>query len=247
MGTLRSETYDAGGFLIDRLRDSNLLAHMLHDGGDIMLMQLQTGERVSVQMIESGIPVYEIRKIVEANSAKGVYTLFMLWASMMVPDDGKMFKWADWMDTFNALNDGCVYAYDIFNGEVFLFSVQFHGQGDFRQTEYGTTVRAGHIACREIEIDLPDFKGTYKVAYFERAPYEGRQQEILNAVPLTTLELCYGLLGVAPGDDRETVKKAYRMMARRIHPDTHPDDPEAHDQMQKLNIAYNTIMKTFDS
>ncbi len=245
MGSIRSETYEAGGFLIERLRDANAMAYMLHDGGDIMLFQLPGGERVSVQFIESGIPLYEIRGIIQDNSAKGIHTLFMLWASMMVPDDGRMFKWADWMEAFEALNEGMVYAYDVFNGEVFLFSVRFYGQGSHRQTEWGTTVRAGHIGVRETTVDMPGFAGTFRTAFFQRAASDGRQHDLMGSVPLTTLELCYALLGVAPGDDRETIKKAYRMLARRYHPDTNPDE-NAHEQMQKLNQAYDTILRSLE-
>ena len=37
----------------------------------------------------------------------------------------------------------------------------------------------------------------------------------------------YELLGVARGADPDTIKSAYRRLAKDFHPDTNPGDPEA--------------------
>ena len=51
----------------------------------------------------------------------------------------------------------------------------------------------------------------------------------------------FEVLGVPRDADEETVTKAYRSLARRYHPDTHPDDPVAESRMKEINAAYEEI------
>src|SRR5690242_726939 len=132
MGLIRIETYHAGGYLIEGLWQTGQIRQMLHDGADIILFEKITGEKVSVHLIDSGIELYEIRKILNENAEQGIYTLFMLWGVMMVPPQGKVFRMTEWMDAFLALNQGCAYAYDIIDGEIYLYPVYFRGVGDLR-------------------------------------------------------------------------------------------------------------------
>jgi hypothetical protein len=219
---------------------------MLHDGGDIFLFETASGEKVSIHMIESGIPVYEIRKTLNENSRQGIHTLFMLWCSMMVPDDGQMFKMTDWMQAFIALNGDRIYAYDIFDSEVYLFQVYFHQQGNSTRylVEYGLTIRAGRLAYKELDFRLAPDDLAWKIAYFGLPKYDPHDV-MTGAAALSGLEAAYALLGVDSGDDRDTVKRAYRLLARRYHPDQNPD-PLAHQYMQRLNDAYQRVLAALD-
>jgi hypothetical protein len=51
----------------------------------------------------------------------------------------------------------------------------------------------------------------------------------------------YNALGVEPGADEATVKKAYRRKALETHPDHHPDDPQAAAKFHAVNIAYDAL------
>jgi len=51
----------------------------------------------------------------------------------------------------------------------------------------------------------------------------------------------YDLLGVSTNTDSGGIKKAYYKAARKCHPDKNPDDPEAHDNFQKLGQAYQVL------
>lgn len=50
----------------------------------------------------------------------------------------------------------------------------------------------------------------------------------------------YDLLGVAPSASQDTVKKRYRELARKYHPDINPL-PEAAQQIKTINEAYHTL------
>ncbi|KAH8074486.1 hypothetical protein JL721_2048 [Aureococcus anophagefferens] len=49
------------------------------------------------------------------------------------------------------------------------------------------------------------------------------------------------LLSVAPGDDDEAIKKKYRKLALKNHPDKNPDDPKATEKFQKIAEAYKCL------
>ena len=42
----------------------------------------------------------------------------------------------------------------------------------------------------------------------------------------------YSVLGITPGADDETIKKAYRQKCKQYHPDLHPDDPSAEEHFK---------------
>lgn len=50
----------------------------------------------------------------------------------------------------------------------------------------------------------------------------------------------YELLGVARDADTDTIKKAYRKQARRLHPDVNPD-PETQEQFKEVSRAYEVL------
>jgi molecular chaperone DnaJ len=52
----------------------------------------------------------------------------------------------------------------------------------------------------------------------------------------------YKVLGLSPGASQEEIKKAYRQMAKKYHPDLHPNDPKATEKMNEINEAYDMLM-----
>ncbi len=52
----------------------------------------------------------------------------------------------------------------------------------------------------------------------------------------------YRVLGVPVGASKQQIRRQYRRLVRRLHPDLRRDDPEAHEEMVRLNRAYQILM-----
>lgn len=68
----------------------------------------------------------------------------------------------------------------------------------------------------------------------------------------TALNDPYKILGVAPTASADDIQKAYRKLAKKLHPDLNPGNPEAEEKFKKVAGAYDLIgdaekRKRFDS
>ena len=51
----------------------------------------------------------------------------------------------------------------------------------------------------------------------------------------------YMVLGMDKNATQEDIKKAYRKLARKLHPDLNPNDKEAHKKFQQINEANEVL------
>ena len=69
---------------------------------------------------------------------------------------------------------------------------------------------------------------------------------LLLALPLLALALAaedyYGLLGLERDADDRQIKKAYRRLSKKYHPDKNPDDDSAHHRFVQVSEAYDVLI-----
>ena len=51
----------------------------------------------------------------------------------------------------------------------------------------------------------------------------------------------YKILEVDKSASKDDIKKSYRRLAKKYHPDLHPDDKNAQDKFKELNEAYEVL------
>ena len=62
-----------------------------------------------------------------------------------------------------------------------------------------------------------------------------------NRIMAVKFKEYYEVLGVPHTATADEIKKAYRTLARKYHPDVNPDDPTAEDKFKELNEAYEVL------
>src|SRR2546430_16074166 len=60
-------------------------------------------------------------------------------------------------------------------------------------------------------------------------------------MPTATKKDYYETLGVARGADTEDIRKAYRKLARKYHPDLNPGDKTSEERFKKVQEAYDVL------
>ena len=58
---------------------------------------------------------------------------------------------------------------------------------------------------------------------------------------LYSLSAAYDILGIVPGADDQAIKRAYRRLAKKYHPDVNKNDPEAEKCFKKIQWAYDLL------
>ncbi|KAL5078000.1 hypothetical protein RYX36_016984, partial [Vicia faba] len=69
--------------------------------------------------------------------------------------------------------------------------------------------------------------------------YFGASRSIHGSAPLA--RDFYDLLVVNKNAGSSEIKKAYYGLSKKLHPDTHKDDPEAEKKFQEVSLAYEVL------
>lgn len=236
---MRFDTHRISAFLVHELQKARPLLRVTDDGGDLIHVSTSSGETIYIYLIESPITVYEITGIVEANTAAGIHSLFILWCDLFLPVEGSRYRPNDWMATLLALGNDLIYGFDPYGGDKLIFPVYFEGAGIERHVRYGKPVNVAWLHVTQVSTRSMYVSGTWRMADFE--PLSAEQREHLH----DPLSAYYRVLGLHRHVSREGVKRAYRRLARQYHPDI-DQTPEATARMQQINDAYERIMRAYD-
>ncbi|TVR21599.1 MAG: hypothetical protein EA396_07695 [Anaerolineaceae bacterium] len=248
---MRYFTYSVGAYLVNELDIAGAVDKILHDGRDIIYLRLVTGEKLMIHLIDSYIPLYEIKNTVTQNTANGDHTLFILWADMLLPDHGRMVELEDWHRGLMALFDGRIYAYKRYMQKLYVFPVHFDAipYSAFRRVRYGEPIDVGALRCYHAEVEMDGLRGGFYATSFDGDPdayHRQRADHIETPINVDQLAGHFAVLGLSVGADKAAVKAAFRERARQVHPDINTTDTDAHQKMQALNIAYQTILKAIE-
>jgi DnaJ-domain-containing protein 1 len=109
------------------------------------------------------------------------------------------------------------------------------------------------ISDEELEAELERRRAAREAAAKARVRAEAPRAQPRSQTPpprpapADDLRRAYASLEVPPGSDFETVRKAYRTLMRKYHPDRHAQSPEkqkaATELAQKLTQAYKLLEK----
>lgn len=257
---MRFDVHKVRTYLVNELNEATrTVADVRHDGTDIILVDLMTGESIMIYLIERLLPVNELKEILNDNTAKNLHTLFVLWADMLLPQENQHYLPEEWMEALLTLYNGKIYGYDSYGPYASVFPVHFQPATGFEYfVTYGDAIQASHLHCDYVHVDTRFLKGFWRVADFaERAqPDEAqagaanrrsggpRQGVSLNA-RRNSLTAYFAVLELKPDADRAAVRRAYYRLARRYHPDV-STSPDSTARMQQINEAYQRIMALFD-
>ncbi|MEC7208122.1 MAG: J domain-containing protein [Pseudomonadota bacterium] len=60
----------------------------------------------------------------------------------------------------------------------------------------------------------------------------------------TEQKKAFALFELTPDSDQETIKKRYKELAKKLHPDHNRSDPKAEDRLKEINLAYTVLRKS---
>lgn len=256
---VRFDTYNASAHFVRQLEQSGKVA-VVHDGGDNLLVQLISGEMISVYLIETVIPPYEIKLTISDNNAAGIYTLFVIWSEMFLPENNSIIQPDEWLTALYTLYGDKVYAFSVYGKDIHIFPVYFERHGRERLIRYGADVNVANFGCDiRVVSEIAMLSGTWRIADFDHPAADGsastqkKQRKQQNghskhgeAAPQSQRGgTPWEVLGIETDTDQATVKRVYRRLARQYHPDTNHSADATH-QMQYLNEAYDSLMRSFE-
>lgn len=248
---MRFDVHKVRTYLINQLNEAtDTVASIQHDGTDIIILQLYTGESVVIHLVERLMPINEIRDTLNENTAAGLHTIFVLWSDMLLPHEDQYHLAEDWMEVLLTLYQGKIYGYDSYGPYASVFPAYFEkaSSGLEYYVTYGDAIKASHLRCDQIHIETRYLTGTWRVADFsgEAARSSGQQRAngSLNFRRHSLAEY-FALLEISPNADRDAVRQAYRQLARLHHPDI-SSAPDSTNRMQEINEAYQRIMEQFE-
>lgn len=209
---------------------------------DISLrVRMRLGEKVVIYVEDTVPAMATLKARFERNTLAGQHTLVIV-AQDALPTSGAR---ADILDgPLKLLADiygSKVYAYRSHGPSVIVFPVFFEAEG---RVVYGAPVDLADLSCDYTLVRSSVLSGVCGIANFDRRYYSVEDSSFQPAHRLNPLQPYFDVLGLPCDASVEAIKRAYREKAQQNHPD-HDPSPDATVRMQRINEAYQEIMKRF--
>lgn len=209
--------------LVNTLLAAAQVASIPEDWEDMVVARLKSGEQLVAYIVDRTISLDMVARTLATNQRDGLYTLYVLWGVMFLPDEGVVYEAEDWMAALAAAYGGKIYGYWVAGAVAEIRPVYFGGA----TIQYGADIHAAglRVYVNGVGQWVADFSA-------------GVAGPALVAEP----DSPQAVLGVAQDADWETIKTAYRRLAQQYHPDVN-DSAEAVARMQAINAAYHALSK----
>lgn len=246
---MRFDTINASSYLVWQLEHASGVTH-IRDEGDILLLDLRSDARVMILLVERSMSAADVHWQLANNTKKGIYTLLIFWVDMLLPPDGSEYMLDDWMQGLSSLYGNLLYGYEVAGRQAYFFPVHLDGNGISRKVRFGNTVDYAKLGVKTVACDHPSLHGQWRIAHFssERPYTYARTKHAHTAaagISVSELSPYFTRLGISADADRDTVKQAYRTLARQYHPDLSSAD-DALSNMKRINEAYHHLMRFFE-
>ena len=80
--------------------------------------------------------------------------------------------------------------------------------------------------------------------FFNREEKEEGQENFNSSKTIPEME-ALDVLGICPPTDLDAIKKRYKFLVKKYHPDTNREDVEAERKINKINAAYTILKKAY--
>ena len=244
---MRFDTHRISAQLVNELQKGRPHLEVTYDGGDLIRVSLESNEIVQIYLIENPITVYEIRGIVAANTAVGVYSCSSCgaicccrcMARAIAPTTGWRRCWRCTATRFTPSTLTMARRF-------YIFPVYFEGTGAERSIRHGTAIDATQLVGETIITRSPLIAGRLARGELRGAVSRtAKPTRRIRARSSPRMTIYFQRLGFEAECERAAVKRAYRRLARKYHPDLNTD-PSATMRMQQINEAYQRILEELD-
>lgn len=226
--------------LVHRLQEvERIRAIRILDEGAVLvdLAQPLFHEEIVIYLLAGELSVGFVKKTLNANTQRDIHTLFIV-SLDLISHDGVTAHMSEGLRLLLQAYGGKVHTYRLTGDRISIVPV-FIGRD--RKITCGEPVDLSNLCGDYATFDNKYLLGVRKVAGFSAQQFQG-QSSAFTPHSADPLQVCYELLGVAPTASRAEVKRAYRVQARRHHPDA-DKSPNATAKMQNINEAYRKIME----
>lgn len=133
-----------------------------------MTVKLKGGKTVSIFVINRAIRLPEIKETYEANTARGVHTMFILDGRMLPTDNSRISPPPHWMEALHTLTCSRIYTYHLDGRKVTIrpLHIEWRWGNAPRFVEYGAAVKVNDLHPEVIDSNSKLITGKFAAASF---------------------------------------------------------------------------------